>query len=209
VILIFKTNIIYIAKKASSVDSLLDALKDQEIPVNAQTQRFANDLYNKVPRKGAAQVKFSGNQWPILFINSFQPVNHEQFLKAVDYVKKNESYKLLEDDGDDKELVHSASTSKKDSEEKKSKRKQHARKKEENQWEDDTIKEEPAQKKVKTGKLLHPYYCLVLKLYLEYEDENERDLREREEFAERMRLKDDKSTKKVCTCNSFALITIY
>jgi len=135
--------------------------------VNAQTQQFANDLYNKVPRKGSAQVI------SILFISmlflltySFQPVNHAQFLQAVDYVKKNESYKLLEDDEEDKQVAQSSSIPKQDSEEKKSKRKQHARKKtEENQWEDDQVKEEePALKKVKTGTFVAPLFLCLLKL---------------------------------------------
>lgn len=131
-----------------------------------------------------------------------QPVGRAQFQQTVDLLKKNQSYKLVADEEEEKVVSKSSSSSKKDSEDKKSKRKQHTRKKTDtDQWEDDKKDEEdqePEQKKQKTGMQIPTAKIMSLNISLEWEDDNEKDLREREEFEDRLRERDEKSTKKVC-----------
>lgn len=162
--------VVAIAKKHSDTKSLLEALERCEIPNNSSTSAFAEQLLVRVPRS-------SSNSTPA-------PSTKSQEKKKVDFLKKNDSYKLILDDEPDikktvkKEDVkmESASTDKK---------RKHIRTKEksavEEQDEDERIQ---AEKRAKIEPI---------------EDEEakfERDAKEVKEFSERIKERDKKNTKK-------------
>jgi pre-mRNA-splicing factor ATP-dependent RNA helicase DHX16 len=48
--------VIALAKKAKDVPSLLRALEEQEVPMGAQTQSFATQLFQRIPRSGPVSM---------------------------------------------------------------------------------------------------------------------------------------------------------
>lgn len=127
--------IVSIAKKHKEPKSFLEALKTCDVPINPSTELFARDLLAKMPKTAPTGPTFTQQM-------------KTQEKKTVDFLKKNDSYKLVLDDPEPEEKSKS-SKSEKSSEIDSKKRKIRSKEKSavEEQEEEDRLK--AAEKKAK------------------------------------------------------------
>jgi len=160
--------IIALAKKENTVGSFLSIIEGQGIPNNSSTERFARDLFSKLPAKTSASTASTTN------------AARQKEREALALRKKNESYSLILDDDDKASTPASsaASSAANGGQKKKNLRKR---------LEDDDEPEEKTPKKTETKKAVE-----------EDDDyDYDRDAREVAEVNKMLREKDKKSTKKV------------
>ena len=166
-----------IAKSARDSDSILKSFKEAEIPINEKTRKFANDLFNKVPRNSFGSV------------SNVEEQARKRHRESVRILAENQKYQLLSDGEDEMESSKANSTKKvKAPAPSKTEKGKRLRQKEdagnEDRWNEDNVKvynryeardpdEDPE------GELL----------------ERKRDMEEKEAFEERLREKDKERTK--------------
>lgn len=174
--------VLAIAKKhvgSTNQNTFLEALSRCEIPVNAQTQKFAKELLAKLPKGRGVTAPSQADQRKL------------QDKQKIELLKKNESYKLIAEEEESANTSASTAPSssngdskrdnQKDKEKDKEKKRKHIRTKKESSAAEE--EENPA-KKVKS----------------ELEDEDakyERDKKEVAEFSERLKERDKLKTKKI------------
>ena len=167
-----------LAKNARSASALLTKLHEADVPANDRTKRFAAELFNRVPRQAAGKLPDAAR---------------EQRKEQLDLLKRNEQYEMLgaeDDDGEDdvNAAVQKALQEKERERQKAAKKRSRA---ESDAASSSTLAD--ASKGVDgvvggssaSGSGLHP------------DAQREADLRERDEFAERLRQRDLEKTRSV------------
>ncbi|KYQ89599.1 DEAD/DEAH box helicase [Tieghemostelium lacteum] len=161
--------VISLGKKAKNVKSFLDTLYEQQFPKDEKSERFASQLLDRLPSK----VK---NITTTTTSTSSTSVKHLNRL--------NQSLKILEDSDSDEDDNKKQSKSKKKEKKEKKKRKRKRKK---------GVLERL--KMIKVGKIKKKKKVKRRDEENE-EDEYEKDQREIQEFNERLKSRDDASTKK-------------
>jgi len=180
-----------LASSSKSPDSLFSSLHASGLPDTPDAHRFITELYNKVPRKQKHKQSSDSARRQA-----------EQEAKALQAQKFSF---LLEDEKQDVVTVKRDKGKGKEKEKEKEKREKHLRKREHDghEWESD--EEEQARKRWKSEQPSdegRPNDDMALDQEEEDEEtrrerEREADLKERDEFAERMRNRDKEKTKKL------------
>ncbi|RUS17612.1 hypothetical protein BC937DRAFT_89743 [Endogone sp. FLAS-F59071] len=178
--------VIAIAQTAKTPEALFASLQATDIPATDSARQFASELFARVPRKT-----------PSYSSSKSQRKRYEE--EMLQMHKKNDSYKLLldepaEDGGEDRELRRARK------ELKKKDRKLRKKEESENAWESDqedkdrVVRRDSERRSDDDKKRKHD----------ESEDEYEKeererlqDLKERDEFAQRLKEKDKEKTKKL------------
>eukprot|EP00954_Amorphochlora_amoebiformis_P000705 54804-Amorphochlora_amoeboformis.AAC.1 len=200
--------LIAMATKASSSDSLAKELKRFGAKADGKTKRFASELFSKAPRKRASTSS-----------RAYQKTESKK--KAL--LRKNAAYALLDDDSEDEAPapIRKRKLSKKIKKTSKKKKRQ-LRQQRSAYSSDESVSEEPQPTPSDMTEvsciplsapapltLSYPYNAVSLTLYDAFQNKpdtdeklskdiaREKDLRERDEYAERLRKRDEKSTKKV------------
>jgi len=169
--------LIAMASKAKSSQGLVRELEKLDIKKDSQLVKFASELYSKAPRKRAAAPS-----------RSYQRAEREKMA----LLRQNQSYSMLDDDSDEEEQLAARKRKKAAKKQKKQlkKRKRQMREKKVSYSDDEDSSEDEA-----------PQAAPPSSKGGEDEKEDadvarERDLRERDEFAERLKKKDEERTKK-------------
>ena len=163
--------VLSLAKSAKTPQALLAKLADADVPSNSTTQRFAVDLFNRVPR-GSAAPKVDAAR--------------EQRKETIAMLKKNEQYGMVSDgDDDDGGEAEAAAAVQRALQEKEKERK---RERKRARAEEKAGGKKGAADDAGGG----PSGATT-------EEQRDADLRERDEFAERLRLRDLERTKKLDT----------
>ncbi|KAF9281313.1 hypothetical protein BGZ68_006724 [Mortierella alpina] len=195
------------AQKAKSPADLVRSLEAMDIPSNANTQSFAQELFRRTPR---AQSRSQGSSSSSSAAETAKRKRKEE-AEALKLLEMNDSYGLLIDEEDSrksekKKSKKSSSSSKEKSRSKKEedpdstdrKREKKLRKKEDNAWESDEDEKEYRRKKMEELERESRPPKTEEELEQErLEREREQDIKERDEFANRLRNKDDTKTKKL------------
>eukprot|EP00798_Chlamydomonas_sp_ICE-L_P001143 gene1143-3707_t len=188
--------ILALAKKHTSHDSLATALRGQGLPAGTETTTFAAQLLQKLPQRAGGSVP---------------AIHQQQQAKAKALLRKSRNYDLLEGDSEEEEPEPAPAPAPAPAKAPKSSRKEssssgkerHIRKKavafsqdeeeddggvqgihakkQKRTWEEDEEEEESAEARAAR----------------QAEADRERDKQEKEEFEERLRARDEKSTKKL------------
>lgn len=170
--------VLALAKKANSVSDLVTKFEESALPATAATQAFARELFAKVPRKAAGPSSYK-----------------QQEKEAAAYVKKQKQYSLLDADDEEVEidagLNDTAPVSKNEG-----KKKKHLRRRREE--EDGEEEENEIVRPVKRGNAGRQQQQVdVEDEEMARERAREQDQQERMELEERLRARDDASTKKM------------
>ncbi|ORY20219.1 P-loop containing nucleoside triphosphate hydrolase protein [Neocallimastix californiae] len=198
-----KTMVDYIyvlATSSKNKNDLYNSLLNLDIPQSSGLRQFADELYSKVPHKTKSVKK-----------ETQERKNKEK--ETISLLQKNSSYKLLMDDSDEDEVEHTKMKKKhkhkrkhekSDDIDSDTKRKKHIRRKrkedKDKEWETDSEEERRISLAIQdTYNEREEKYEEEESEdeYLKEERERERDLRERDEFAERLKQKDLEKTKKL------------
>jgi len=180
--------VISLGKKASSAQQLAGQLQAQGLPPGSSTTSFAQDLLSRLPSsRSKAAAAGDGSR--------------QKERKAAATVRKNATYSMLEDSDEElppkppAEQAMVKEAKKKDKEKKKKLRKAKAV---EDDGEDDTVVRRRSDKRKWEEE--DPEAAERERLVEEerrHEEEREQDQREKEEFEERLRARDDEKTKKL------------
>eukprot|EP00960_Hanusia_phi_P065971 766271-Hanusia_phi.AAC.4 len=170
------------------------ALRDNDVPINDDSRRFALQLMKSVPKvvdnraaEKAAKLKQQ---------------EKERQRKQVEMLQKNNEYTLLNDDADDIQVDSKPSDNLKKLESKELKREKKEKKRNlrKTKWndddDDDDKKDEPSSKKPKATSHIEDEEEALEEWELE-ELARLRDLAERDEFVNRLKVRDEKKTKKL------------
>ncbi|KAF9905756.1 hypothetical protein BX616_000931 [Lobosporangium transversale] len=191
------------AQSAKSPASLLKALEDMGITSNASTQAFAQDLFKRTPR---TQSKKSASGSGASTAADAVKKKRQEEAAALKLLEMNDSYGLIIDEGDEKpekKKKKSSSSKAKDKEkdrasDDKKREKKIRRKEDENAWESDEEEKEYKRRKMEEREReLRPPKTEEELEEERKEREREEDIRERDEFANRLRNKDESKTKKL------------
>ena len=168
------------------VQALLSALRDNDIPIDDKSRAFAVKLMKKVPRgedtRGAERAAKLKQQ------------EKERQAQAVNILKQNSQYTLLEDDGAEEaaQKERMAKLERKEAKKEKKEKKRQLRKKSKWSSDEDDAPAEGAAKKQKVEDDADDLDEWELE-----ELQRIKDLQERDEFAARLRKRDDAKTKKL------------
>ena len=178
------------ASSAKSSSSLFSKLTALGFPQNSDVNQFANELYNSIPRKS----KFIFNNDTKLKKSGQQQASHSQ--------APPQRYGLLLDDNNDMDIGTSKPTIKKTSSSKDKKSSSKSKRSIRVRDDDDAWKSDEEEKSRKKLRELSPNYEEQKHDEsdgpgLDPEELEERDARERDEFAQRMKEKDKEQTKKL------------
>ena len=181
--------ILAMAKKATSTTTLMTQLGASGIPSTPAAQSFAQDLMGRLPRKGYGG---SGGGRS----TSTTTTTTKQLTKAEE-LRLSQQYRMIE--SDDEEFVAAVGTkSSSSSTSKKEKRQKHIRKKHaggEDEEEEETVivrkraREETSSSSGKAD-------SKELEEVVAHDEELDQDIRERDEFVQRLLEREDKKTKK-------------
>ncbi|KAF9186489.1 hypothetical protein BGZ50_002421 [Haplosporangium sp. Z 11] len=205
------------AQTAKSPADLLQSLKDMDIPTNASTQSFAQELFKRTPRTqsrkhgsgtGAGAGSAAGSA------SEAAKKKRREEAEALKFLEMNDSFGLILDEdntrkSEKKKSKKSSKDKDKDKSDKKDKdkskdsgdkkrEKKIRRKEDDNAWESD--EEEKEYKRRRMEELEQESRPPKTEEELEEERrelEREQDIKERDEFANRLRSKDDSKTKKL------------
>ncbi|KAF9366875.1 hypothetical protein BGX34_003975 [Mortierella sp. NVP85] len=189
------------AQTAKSPADLLRSLEAMDIPTNPSTQSFAQELFRRTPR---TQTKKSGSSANPAATDTTKKRKQED-AAALKLLEMNDSYGLLLEEDDkksEKKKKKSSSSTKekereKDSEDKK-REKKIRRKENGNAWESDEEEKEYKRRKLEEREREQRPAKTEEELEEErLEQEREQDLKERVEFENRLRNKDESKTKKL------------
>ncbi|XP_071964030.1 pre-mRNA-splicing factor ATP-dependent RNA helicase DHX16-like [Antedon mediterranea] len=165
--------LIGLAKKSSTSTAFVESIeKTGTIDVDDRTIAFANQLWSKIPRKVSTSV-----------------VNRAREKSAIIQRQQNQSYKVLSDDDDDVEMLQTKSATKKSSQSKK----RNIRKKVETSSSSESEEDERDSKKLR----FKEDTSSDSDEWNKEEKERIKDLKERDEFANRLKKKDKDNTKNV------------
>ena len=178
------------ASSAKSSSSLFSKLTALGFPQNSDVNQFANELYNSIPRKS----KFIFNNDTKLKKSGQQQASQSQ--------APPQRYGLLLDDNNDMDIGTSKPTIKKTSSSKDKKSSSKSKRSIRVRDDDDAWKSDEEEKSRKKLRELSPNYEEQKHDEsdgpgLDPEELEERDARERDEFAQRMKEKDKEQTKKL------------
>ncbi|KAI8909620.1 pre-mRNA splicing factor [Gorgonomyces haynaldii] len=155
--------VLTIANKSKSPDLLLKKLEQgAQLPRNQATVSFCNDLFDRIPRSDASAVKRAR-------------LEHNEKVKLLD---KNKRFTLL--DEPERPARSDKSTRSEKTEKRLEKKGKHFRKRQDSSSESDTPLNDPAASYRETD------ISENVKEMQDSEDERERDLQERDEFAQRL-----------------------
>ncbi|KAG0264436.1 hypothetical protein BG011_006795 [Mortierella polycephala] len=205
------------AQTAKSPADLLQSLKDMDIPTNASTQSFAQELFKRTPRtqsrKHGSGAGVGTGSAAVAASEAAKKKRREE-AEALKFLEINDSFGLILDEdntrkSEKKKSKKSSKDKDKDRSDKKDKdkgkdsgdkkREKKIRKKEDdNAWESD--EEEKEYKRRRMEELEQESRPPKTEEELEEERlelEREQDIKERDEFANRLRNKDDSKTKKL------------
>ncbi|KAF9318340.1 hypothetical protein BG003_011353 [Podila horticola] len=188
------------AQSAKSPNDLIRSLEAMDIASTPSTQSFAQELFNRTPR---AQSKKTGSS---SVASEAAKKRRQEDAAAARLLEMNDSYGLLidEDDGKEAKKKSKKSSSSKDKDKDKNssekKREKKIRKKDDSKdaWESDEEEKEYKRRKMEERERDARPPKTEEELEEERrEQEREQDIRERDEFANRLRNKDDGKTKKL------------
>jgi len=162
-----------LASSEKSVQGLLAKLKAADVPMNAATNKFAEELFARVPRRPSSNTSSK---------------LAEQRKSTVALNKQNEQYKMLDDDDDDDE-ENEAEAAVQRALQLKQKEKERER----------------AQRKRGRAEEKAPAAKAPAETQLDPEEQRDADLKERDEFVERMRQRDLEKTKKFADPDALAM----
>jgi len=166
--------LIAMAGKAKDAKSVMDAMASDGLTKSAKLEKFAKELYAKVPRKRAGKSRSRAYQ------------SNEKKKKAL--LRQNASYGMIDDDSEEEIVVRKKRKAKRKVKKMEKKQKRQIRAQRNEYSSDDSMEEEPKA----------PAAASVTTVKKEDVDvARERDLRERDEYAERLRKRDEKTTKKI------------
>jgi len=170
------------AGKASNAEGLMKELERVDIKRDARMQRFATELFRKAPRKRAAASK-----------KSYQKTESQKR----DLLRKNATYALLDDSDEDEPLpVARKRPKKKEKLKKPSKKRQRQLRQQRSAYSSDESSEEDEEAVADSTGASAAAGSSSKRGALDADVAREKDLRERDEFAERLRKKDEGQTKK-------------
>lgn len=153
-----------LAGSEPSVSSLLSKLEQADVPVNDASRRFAAELFQRAPRKASTSSAASAAK--------------AQRREAVELLRKQEKYAMVDDDGAEDEEAEVAAAVQ---------AALHAKEKERKR----------AERRGKRGRDEPAADAPAADAEAAEAEAREADLRERDEFAERLRQKDLEKTKKL------------
>lgn len=166
--------LIAMAGKAKSSQALMKELRSLDMKESDKVRKFAQELYRKAPRKRAPTSS-----------RSYQ--KNEAQKKALQ--RQNAAYAMLDDDSEDDipaPTVKRKRTKKKAKQPSKKRSRQIRKQRDHYSSDDSSEDEQPTAAAAGEDEIRD----------LDADIQREKDLRERDEFAERLRKKDDKSTRK-------------
>jgi pre-mRNA-splicing factor ATP-dependent RNA helicase DHX16 len=182
--------VVALAKRSKDEAALLSALRDNDIPIDDKSRAFAVKLMKKVPRAEDARAVEKAAK--------LKQQEKERQAQAVNILKQNSAYTLLEDDGAEaaqeaaqKERV--AKLERKEAKKDKKEKKRQLRKK--SKWSSDED-DAPGETAAKKQKVEDDDADDLDEWELE-ELQRIKDLQERDDFAARLRKRDDAKTKKL------------
>ncbi|KAI8601961.1 hypothetical protein EDD21DRAFT_373131 [Dissophora ornata] len=190
------------AQTAKSPADLLRSLEAMDIPTNPSTQSFAQELFKRTPRAQTRKTASATSS-----VSEAAKKKRQEEAAALKLLEMNDSYGLLIDEEDKqkaekKKSKKSSSSSKdkdkdKDSAEKK-REKKIRRKDDDKGWESDEEEKEYKRKKLEERERESRPAKTEEELEEErLEQEREENLRERDEFANRLKIRDESKTKKL------------
>ncbi|GJJ74976.1 pre-mRNA-splicing factor ATP-dependent RNA helicase DHX16 [Entomortierella parvispora] len=194
------------AQSAKSPADLMNSLQAMDIPANASTQSFVQELYKRTPRSSSSGSRKSGSSGAG---SEAAKKKRQEEAAALKLLEMNDSYGLLIDDEapvkekkkksskKDKEPKDSKDASEKDKDRKREKK---FRRKDDTEDAWGTDEEGNEYKRRKREDMERASRPVKTEEELEEERlelERERDIRERDEFENRLRNKDDGKTKKL------------
>ena len=184
--------VIALARRSRDEGSLLAALRDNDIPIDDKSRAFAVKLIKKVPRAEDKRAEERAAKQRMQ--------EKEKQAAAVKLLSQNSQYTLVEDDGAEelaaKERVAKLERkeAKKEKKEKKEKKRQLRKK---SKWSSDEEEAEAGAAAVKKQKGGAGDEDAPLEEWELEELQRVKDLQERDEFAARLRKRDDAKTKKM------------
>ncbi|KAF9304929.1 hypothetical protein BGZ74_000146 [Mortierella antarctica] len=188
------------AQSAKSPNDLIRSLEAMDIASTPRTQSFAQELFNRTPRAQSKKTGVSSSA------SEAAKKRRQEDAAAARLLEMNDSYGLLIDEDDRKEAKKKSkkSSSSKDKDKDKDgsekKREKKIRKKDDSKdaWESDEEEKEYKRRKMEERERDARPPKTEEELEEERrEQEREQDIRERDEFANRLRNKDDGKTKKL------------
>lgn len=208
--------VIALARSAPTPQGLMEKLHSEaDIPVNPAIEKFAQDLFNKVPHKSQTLAKKVHELSLLQFLHSLQSTLSKQEKQSLDLLRKGNSYSLLLDEDMSQVLEpepvapvvksevdkkREAAIKKEENDDKdedgKGKKRPHIRKRDQKvEEEEEAPSVEPPPKKAK----YEGYFAAIYrsKYCAEEEDDYEKDEKEKEAFVERLMQKDKEKTKKL------------
>ncbi|KAJ3086874.1 hypothetical protein HK102_012296 [Quaeritorhiza haematococci] len=196
--------VIAIASSAKNPQHLLSQLQQADIPNTPQAQKFATELFTRLPRRSSASSSSSSMSRTASDVRE-QRQRKESEKETVQILQKNESFKLLLDDDDDMEDVElSRKKSKKKKDREKEKEKEKAKKERKRLRQKDDDREDAWKSDPEDGLAAAKRRRMEQRRKEESEDELDeaeeerlRDLKERDEFVARLQEKDKEKTKKL------------
>ncbi|KAG0305920.1 hypothetical protein BGZ98_003286 [Dissophora globulifera] len=195
------------AQTAKSPADLLRSLEAMDIPANSSTQSFAQELFRRTPRTQSRKTASSTTT----SASDAAKKKRQEEAAALKLLEMNDSYGLLIEENDtqrtEKKKSKKSSSSSKDKDKEKDKDKDSAerrrdkkirRKDDDNAWESDEEEKEYKRRKMEEREREARPSKTEEELEEErLELERERDLKERDEFANRLKSKDEGKTKKL------------
>ncbi|KAI8591110.1 pre-mRNA splicing factor [Geranomyces variabilis] len=190
--------IIAASKTAKSQAALRRALEAADLPHTPEANQFVQDLYGRVERPSAASAAAGGGASAA----SKKAPRKAQEREAVKLLQKNQQFGLLLDDDDEDDSSAAAAASEKLSSAKRDKKERKLRKRDEaasaRGWEqedgEDASALPPPSKRAKKSTSAVDYESDE---YTKDENARDQDLKERDEFAARLRERDKEKTKKL------------
>ena len=176
--------VVSLSRSVKSPAALLAKLQDADVPSNEATRRFANELFSRVPRtsEGKRNVPTSTVK--------------EQQKESVSLLRKNEQYGMVsdgEDDGEDEITVAVQKALQEKERERQREQKKRSR--------DDASSKSLSSAMGSSTAAAAPSSSVGLT----EDEQRETDLRERDEFAERLRQRDLERTRKAAGAEGAAL----
>ncbi|KAG0320149.1 hypothetical protein BGZ99_004671 [Dissophora globulifera] len=196
------------AQTAKSPADLLRSLEAMDIPANSSTQSFAQELFRRTPR---TQSRKTASSSTTTSASDAAKKKRQEEAAALKLLEMNDSYGLLIEENDtqrtEKKKSKKSSSSSKDKDKEKDKDKDSAerrrdkkirRKDDDNAWESDEEEKEYKRRKMEEREREARPSKTEEELEEERQElERERDLKERDEFANRLKSKDEGKTKKL------------
>ena len=172
--------VVSLAKNAKSASALLSKLHEADVPKTSATQRFAADLFGRIPRGAAGKAPDAAL---------------EQRREAVNALKQNASYGFIDADGDDNDDGGEAEVTaavQRELAERERERQRKERKRARADERGDAKGDERSQQQQQGGGGSGGAASSA-----DPETQREQDLKERDELAERIRQRDLERTRKV------------